>query len=88
MWEPAVSWWCVAFYRLGGIRSADPIAFVAQTIASGLSDRCSAGYGFRPADLSISTATSALKTSHTSCTFIRENFSSRFARLFVTPFNG
>ena len=27
-------------------------------------------------------------TSRTSCTFIRENFSSRFARLFVTPFNG
>ena len=27
-------------------------------------------------------------TSRTSCTFIRENFSSMFAMLLVTPFNG
>jgi len=89
MWEPSEPWWCVAFYRLDGTRSADSIAFVARTIASGSSELCSGGYGFHPADLSVGTVTSVLTNrSRTSCTFIRENFSSRFATLLVTPFNG
>ena len=60
-WEPSESWWCIAFYRLDGIRSVDPIAFVVQTIANGSSDRCSGGDGFRPADVSVSGDTGTLE---------------------------